>query len=286
MINAAFQKTVHSWATTEKTSFNKIITMCDSLKGIGTGKALAILVPSYLMLKIPYKKLISNPNIHTMTVNNGYLMPETTKCEYYLPLTTYNKTRSMNNNPKYVQWLKTFKGLVMHGFNYNDGTNTQTPYLLASQTEVKDIIEKCPKTKFSIWHHSWGDYVKKKGVKGMLECPYYSQWTPRRIPWGHCGAVSGFALPLAMALGYERIYIVAMGYKYVILGYHNPPKNIQEADQRKAADSWLQFAKTRFANQATLAQNNSVELQVGPKQLLEPELIALFNTFNNVNDCI
>lgn len=284
MISQPFQQTVYSWATTNKTNFEKILSMCDTLKGIGKGKALAILAPSYLMHKINYRKLIDNPKIHTMTINNGYLMPGTENCEYYQPLTTLNKTSSMNNKPDYVKWLNKFNGLVLHGLHHNDGTNSTSPYVLASQDEVKDIIRKCPKTKFSIWHHSWGDYIKKHGVPGMLQCPYFDQWTPRRLPWGHCGAISGFSIPLAMALGYSRIYIVGMGYRYVINGYHNPQGN--KLDQTKvAADSWLQFANKRFANQAKLAEDKGIAIRVGPENLIEPELKKLFRPFKAIENC-
>ena len=288
MISSAFQKTVYSWAKTGKTGktdFKKVLALSDTLKGIGKGKAVAILAPSYLMHKINYQSLINNPNVHTMAINNGYLMPGTAKCEYYLPLTTVNKTRSMNRKPGYAAWRKKYPGLVMHGVHYNDGTNTAAPYPLASLGELKEIVLKCPTTKFSAWHHAWGDYIKKKGVPGMLETPFFDKWTPRRIPWAHCGALSGFAIPLCMALGYSRIFIVGMGFRFVVNGYHNPPKQGGPGNQSQVAqDSWLHVAPTRFKNQAECAKKNGIVLKVGPSKLLEPELPKFFDTFGSLSE--
>ena len=117
----------------------------------------------------------------------------------------------------------------------------------------------------------------------MLETPFFDKWTPRRIPWGHCGALSGFAIPLAMALGYDRIYLVGLGYRYVTNGYHNPSAS---SDQAKAADSWLQFANTRFKNQAQCAVNNGITLKIGPKNSLEPELLKLFDSFGGLEEVV
>jgi len=174
---------------------------------------------------------------------------------------------------------------VMHGMLHNDGTNAVTPYALATQTEVKEIIAKCPSTKFMVWHHAWGDFVKANGgTPGMLKFPHFDKWTPRKLPWAHCGAMCGFAIPMAMALGYKNIYVVGMGYRYVILGYHNAPKNNKAADQGKAHDAWLQFAPTRMSNQAAIATKHNINLQLGPKRLLEPELIKYYKTFNTIAD--
>lgn len=284
MITPSEARTVYTWAA-GKTDINKVFQIGDNLKGVGAGKALAIITPSHLMRKIHYQKILNNPNVDTMGVNCCYYMPECNKLTYYLPFTTANKTRSKNNEPQYANWIKNYKGLVMHGMLWNDGTNPHHPYPLATPQEVKEIILKCPDTKFTIWHHSWGNWLAKNGgMYGMLKFPHFDQWTPRKLPWAHCGAVCGFAIPMGMALGYERIYVVGMGYRYVTLGWHNAPKNPKDADQGKVYDAWLQFAPTRMTNQAELAKKHSILLQMGPNKLLEPELRQFYQTFETIED--
>ena len=273
---------IQNWAH-RKDPITKVTAACDQLTKISNNDTLVILAPSYLMHKINYQKIINNPKVDTMTVNNGYLMPGTEKCDYYLPFTTINKTRNMLGKPDYIKWLKNYKGLVMHGLHYNDGTNSYAPYVLAKPDEVQDTIKTCPNTKFSIWHHSWGDWAKSQGgVPGMLKFPFYDKWTPRRIPWGHCGAISGFAIPLAMTLGYKKIFIVAMGWRYVINGYHNP--NGIKDQSKVATDSWLSVSKIRFPNQAKLAEKHGIILKVGPENLIEPELKNFFKTFKSIDN--
>lgn len=285
MISDQDQKAIYAWATNPKASITPVFVAGDKLKGIGAGKTLAIITPSHLMHKINYKKLLNDPNIHTMGVNCCYLIPGCEKLTYYLPFTTANKTCTKNNDKTYQNWIRNYKGLVMHGMHFNDGTNAVSPYFLATPNEVKDIIKKCPKTKFMVWHHAWGDYVKLKGGwPGMVEHPHFDKWTPRRLPWAHCGAICGFAIPMGMALGYSKIYVVGMGYRYVTKGYHNTPKDLKQSDQGKAYDSWLQFAPKRMPNQAALAVKHNILLKVGPKNLTEPELKKFYQTFDTIEE--
>ena len=61
MISQSEAKTVYSWATTKKTDINKILKIGDNLKGVGAGKTLAIITPSYLMHKINLPHLSFHP---------------------------------------------------------------------------------------------------------------------------------------------------------------------------------------------------------------------------------
>lgn len=283
MISDAEAKTVYSWAT-GKTDIKKILGYGDALKGTRKGRTLAIIAPSYLMRKIDYMSILKRKDIDTMGVNNCYRMPGCELLDFYLPFTTMHATRKQNAQADYLKWMQNYRGQVMHGIHFNDGTNSASPYLLAHPDEAKEIIAKCPNTKFMLWHHAWGDHVKRKGVPGMLEFPHFDQWTPRRIPWGHCGAVSGFAIPIAMALGYTKIFVVGMGYMYVRNGWHNPPKPGQKPlSQATARDPWVHVAKTRFPNQAAIAKKHGIELRVGPS-LIESPLKTMFETFDSIGD--
>lgn len=284
MITTEQQQMILDWAKGGKTSTAEVLQIGDSLKNCKKGKKLAILTPSYLLRKIDYQKLIDSDKIDTMTVNKGYLMPGTENCEFYLPFTTHDKTMAQNKQPDYVEWLNKFKGLAMHGIYMPD---PPAPYILASLPELQYIAKTCSGTKFTAWRHAWGPYLNTGHMTTkMCEFPYYKDWTPSKIPWGHCGAISGFAIPLAMTLGYKEIYVIGMGYEYVSNDYHTGHEKPLISHKTVKSGSWYGVAPTRFANQNKLAKSQGIKIAVGPVSLTEKSLLTYFQGFDSIDDLI
>ena len=295
MLNNLQKKTVWRWANDQSmfggklVSLGKIFDIGDSLKNAKRGKSLAIIAPSHLMRTIskqqPYCDLMASPNIDKMVVNKGMRLPHSNLAQFYLPLAVHGPTNALNQDPTYVEWVKNFKGLVMHGMFVKDSTN---PYTLASPREVKDIIQKCPNTEFIVWRHHWGDYIRQGTMSArMCEFPHYKEWTPAKIPWAHCGAISGFAIPLAMAMGYSKIYLVCMGYNKVLNSCIDPPNTpILSQLTTKRRGLWTGVASVRFKNQSKLASTNGVIIKVGPQKVIEPILLQYYRAFDKLEDII
>lgn len=281
MITDGHRSIMTKWAK-DKIPINRAFSVGNDLKNVKKGQAIAIIAPSHLLHKVDYYKLLESKNIDTMSVNKGFLMPGSDLLDYYLPLSTHGLTAQWNHSCVYSAWLSRFKGLVMHGMHVKDSIN---PYILATAGEVQFIINKCPNTNFMIWRHWWGDYLRGAQMHKMCEFPYFNEWTPSKIPWAHCGAISGFAISLAMILGYTKIYVVGMGYMHVTNTFADEP-NCIPITQTQRRGTWLQAAPIRFKNQAKLAHGKGITLQVGPKALVEPELLKYFKTFDSVDNLV
>jgi len=281
-MNQEQRKLVQTWA--EGGPINPVFAIGDSLKNSPKNKTLAIIAPSYLLGNMQYQRLFDAPNVDTMFINKGFMIPGSERSQYYLPLTTKDKSIAWNRMQTYLYWMRRYKGIVLHGMHYNDGTSPKPPYLLAYPTEIQDLIKKCPDTNILPWHHSWGNHLDRVGqIEGMTSFPNFDEWTPRKIPWGHCGAISGFAIPLAMALGYKNIFLVAMGFKFVVKSFYHDPFTKNDA-QNQTSDAWLYAADKRFRNQAALAKKHGIKLQIGPSNQIEEELKRYFDTFVSLED--
>ena len=296
MLNRLQRKIVQHWANDvpmyggQPISLDKLLGIGDSLKDIAKGKSLAIIAPSHLMREISktkeYNDLINSSSIDKMTVNKGIFLPGIEKYQWYLPLTVRGPTYSINKDLNYVDLINKFTGVVMHGMYVKDSVNS---YMLASPKEIKYLIKQCPNTEFTIWTHQWSEYLRKGTmVHRMCEFPYYDQWTPARLPWAHCGAISGFAIPMAMALGYTKIYLLCMGYDYVLNSCIDPPGTpiMPQSTCPDQRGVWIGVAPMRFKNQAALAKAHGITIKVGPKAITEDELFKYFESFDKIEDII
>lgn len=289
MLSGAQKRAIYEWGHGKAIDLDKLFAIGDSLKNAKAGRSLVIIAPSHLMRRVVkdelYNELIDSDKVDKMTVNKGMYLPRSEEFQYYLPFTTHGATAAVNKQQDYVEWMNRFAGLVMHGMHVRDSTN---PYILATPNEIKDIIKKCPNAELMLWRHCWGKFLQKGTMAHrMCEFPHYEQWTPSKIPWAHCGAISGFAIPLAMTLGYKNIYLVCMGYDNVLNAYNDPPRaKILSQSKIKRRGLWIKMAPRRFKNQAILAKKHGVNIKVGPINLIEKELLKFYEPFGEIKDIL
>ena len=253
-----------------KSNDDQVLAETSKLKGSKKGRNLFIITGHYAVQHCDYLAMAARPNMDTMILNFGYLLPGSEKFTWMFH-GSMGYTKSFNACVTFKYFQREFKG--NHVFMCTTRHCAGGLYPIAPKKSVITTLKNNKIDNFYIATHAYA----KKGLAYVPEA--MNHYSPAHIPYGCGGSFNAMALPFALQLGYDNIYVLGIGSKF---STHFYDVDWVQGRQCVLNSPHKSLTLTRYGRLNALAKKSGTKIVVMPRKYIEPEIAKIFPTIEKL----
>lgn len=249
-----------------KINDDQILNETKNLKGSRKGRKLLVITGHYAVQHCDYLAISDRPDIDTMIMNFGYLLPGAEEFDWMFH-GSMGYTKSFNACVTFKYFQRKFAG--KHVFMCNTRHCAGGLYPIASKESVITTLRNNNIDNFYIATHAYA----KKGLGYVPES--IDHYSAAHLPYGCGGTLNAMALPFILQLGYSTVYMVGVGDKF---STHFYDKEWVQSQQLALNSPHRNLILARYRRWNSLAQKIGTKIFVLPKKYIEPDIQKIFAT--------
>jgi len=246
------------------------------MKGTKKNKHLLILTGSYALQHVDYQKFLNRPAFDLMGMNFTYMVPGAERFDYHFH-GSIGYVRTFRDCSTFRYFCQQFQGT--HIFMTTTKHCATGPYPIPSKAEVQTCIKNNGIKKFLVQTHGHTDKFHHGGGFGYVP-PNVNTYNPAIVPYGCGGSLNAMALPMAIALGYSKIFIAGVGDQNLVHFYD--VSYVQPHLRKKTVLPLRELILQRYRKLDNLAKSNNVQIIVLPQSQTEASIQSIFRCVEDI----